>query len=176
VNFIDTYYRTGLYPTKLPTVLGSEAAGVVEGVGEGVTGFAKGERVAYGTGPLGAYAEARNVPAANLVKLVHAAAGGVGLIVCQWCKHLGATVIGTVGEEKATLARANGPLFLTRPTLADYVRARPDLESTARELFEVIASGAVKIHVAQTYPLRDAEQAHRDLEARMTTGSTLRVP
>jgi NADPH2:quinone reductase len=69
-----------------------------------------------------------------------------------------------------------GSLFLTRPTLADYVRARADLESTARELFQVIASGAVKIRAAQSYPLRDAEQAHRDLEARKTTGSTLLLP
>ena len=285
VNFIDTYYRTGLYATKLPTTLGSEAAGVVDGIGEGVTGFAKGERVAYATGPLGAYAEARNIPAANLVKLpdgvddataaasmlkgmtaqylvrrthpvqkgetivVHAAAGGVGLILCQWAKHLGATVIGTVGsEEKAKLAREHGcdhvvfyrtedvparvreltggagvpvvydsvgkdtfaasldclrprgllvtfgqssgpvppfdprvlsqkgSLFLTRPTLGDYVRARAELEATARELFEIIASGVVKIRAAQTYPLRDAEHAHRDLEARKTTGSTLLLP
>ena len=119
VNFIDTYFRTGLYPTKLPTVLGGEAAGVIDEVGEGVTGFARGDRVAYATGPLGAYAEVRNIPAAHVVKLpdgiddvtaaasmlkgmtaqylarrthvvqkgetivVHAAAGGVGLILCQ---------------------------------------------------------------------------------------------
>ncbi len=145
LNFIDTYHRSGLYPVALPTVLGSEAAGVVEAVGPAVTGFAKGDRVAYGTGPLGAYAEARNVPAAHLVKvpegvddktaaavmlkgmtaqylvrrthrvapgdtiLVHAAAGGVGLLLCQWAKHLGATVIGTVGSEaKAQLAREHG--------------------------------------------------------------------
>ncbi|MEA2751345.1 MAG: NADPH:quinone reductase, partial [Myxococcales bacterium] len=69
VNFVDTYFRTGLYPTKLPAVLGSEAAGVIEELGEGVTGFAKGDRVAYATGPLGAYSEARNIPAAHLVEL-----------------------------------------------------------------------------------------------------------
>jgi NADPH2:quinone reductase len=285
VNFIDTYFRTGLYPTKLPTVLGSEAAGVIEEVGEGVTGFAKGDRVAYATGPLGAYAELRNIPAVYAVKLpdgiddvtaaasmlkgmtaqylarrthavqkgetivVHAAAGGVGLILCQWAKYLGATVIGTVGsEEKAKLARAHGcehvilyrtedvskrvreitngagvpvvydsvgkdtfaasldclqprgllvtfgqssgavppfdprllsqkgSLFLTRPSLGDYVRTRPELEETAREVFDVIASGVVKISAAQTYPLRDAERAHRDLEARKTTGSTVLLP
>jgi NADPH2:quinone reductase len=285
VNFIDTYHRTGLYPVALPAVLGSEAAGVVEAVGEGVTTVAKGDRVAYATGPMGSYAEARNVPAANLVRvpsgiddqlaaasmlkgmtaqylvrrtyavkkgdtiLVHAAAGGVGLILCQWAKHLGATVIGTVGsEEKAKLAREHGcdhvvlyrtedvparvreltngagvpvvydsvgkdtfassldclrprglmvtfgqssgavppfdprllsqkgSLYLTRPTLGDYVRARADLETTARELFEVIASGAVRVRVAQTYPLRDADRAHRDLEARKTTGSTVLLP
>jgi NADPH:quinone reductase len=285
LNFIDTYHRTGLYPLPLPAVLGSEAAGVVEELGEGVTLVAKGDRVAYATGPIGAYAEARNIPAVHVVKLpdavddqtaaasmlkgmtaqylcrrtyavkkgdpilVHAAAGGVGLILCQWAKHLGATVIGTVGsEEKAKLARAHGcdhvlfyrtedvaarvreitdgarvpvvydsvgkdtfltsldclrprglmvtfgnssgpvgpidprllaqkgSLFLTRPTLYDYVRARADLEATARELFDVIASKAVRIRIAQTYPLRDAERAHRDLEARKTTGSTVLLP
>lgn len=145
LNFIDTYHRSGLYALPLPAVLGSEAAGVVEEVGPGVTGFAKGDRVAYGTGPTGGYSEARNVPAAHVVKvpssvddriaaavmlkgmtawylarrthriasgevvLVHAAAGGVGLLLCQWAKHLGATVIGTVGSEaKAALAKAHG--------------------------------------------------------------------
>ncbi|CAN5923938.1 quinone oxidoreductase [soil metagenome] len=285
LNFIDTYFRTGLYPLALPAVLGSEAAGVVEAIGQGVTEVRKGDRVAYGTGPTGAYAEARNVPVAHVVKLpdaiddttaaavmlkgmtaqylcrrtyavqkgdhvlVHAAAGGVGLLLCQWAKHLGATVIGTVGsEEKARLAaehgcdhvlfyrtedvaarvreitngervpvvydsvgkdtfltsldclrprglmvtfgNSSGPvgpidprilaqkgsLFLTRPTLGDYVRTRADLEATARDLFDVIGSGAVRVRVAQSYPLREAEGAHRDLEARKTTGSTVLIP
>jgi NADPH2:quinone reductase len=178
--------------------------------------------------------------------LIHAAAGGVGLIVCQWAKHLGATVIGTVGdEEKARLARQNGcdypilykhedfvakvseltqgkklpvvydsvgkdtfyksldclaplglmvsfgqssgsvgpvdigilaakgSLFLTRPTLNTYTASREDLLMAARELFEVVQSGAVKIAVNQTYPLREAARAHRDLEGRKTTGSTV---
>ena len=145
LNFIDTYHRTGLYPLPMPAVLGSEAAGVVEEVGAGVTGLAKGDRVAYGTGPTGAYSEVRVMPAVHVVKLptgiedrtaaavmlkgmtaqylvrrthpvaagdtilVHAAAGGVGLLLCQWAKHLGATVIGTVGSEaKVELARENG--------------------------------------------------------------------
>ncbi len=145
LNFIDTYHRTGLYPVPLPAVLGSEAAGVIEAVGEGVTDFTVGDRVGYATGPMGAYAEARNIVASVLVKippaidakiaaatmlkgmtahylldigrvreelptvLVHAAAGGVGLLLCQWAKHLGATVIGTAGsEEKAKLAREHG--------------------------------------------------------------------
>ena len=145
VNFIDTYQRSGLYPVSLPSRLGLEAAGVVEIVGEGVTSTAKGDRVAYCTGPLGAYAEANNVPAERIVKLppgipdesaagallkgmtaqyllkrtypvkagetivFHAAAGGVGLIACQWAAHLGATVIGTVGlDEKTALAKENG--------------------------------------------------------------------
>lgn len=145
LNYIDTYHRTGLYPLDLPSGLGLEAAGTVAAVGEGVTGFDLGDRVAYGTGPVGAYAEAANIPAGQVVKvptgisletaaammlkgmtaqyllrqtfrvkpgqiiLVHAAAGGVGLLLCQWAKHLGATVIGTVGSEaKAELAKSHG--------------------------------------------------------------------
>lgn len=145
VNFIDTYHRSGLYPVPLPSGLGQEAAGVVEAVGEGVTEFSPGDRVAYAGGPLGAYSEARNISASELVKLpealsfeqgaavmmqgltaqyllrrtyrvqpgdtilIHAAAGGVGLIVCQWAKALGATVIGTVSsDEKAELACRHG--------------------------------------------------------------------
>jgi NADPH2:quinone reductase len=181
--------------------------------------------------------------------LIHAAAGGVGLMACQWAKHLGATVIGTVGTPaKAELARAHGcdhallyresdwvgqvreltggegvavvydsvgrdtfcksldclrplgmlvsfgqssgpvepidpgilavkgSLYLTRPTLMTYTARREDLVATASELFEVVASGAVKIKVNQTYPLHNAAQAHRDLEARKTTGSTLLIP
>ena len=181
--------------------------------------------------------------------LVHAAAGGIGLILCQWAKHLGATVIGTVGsEEKAVIARehgcdhpilyrsenvvervrdltggvgvpvvydgvgkdtfmasldclaplglmvsfgnasgsvppfdlgilsAKGSLFLTRPTIATYTAKRGDLVASATELFDVVLRGAVRIAVNQTYPLRDAAQAHRDLEARKTTGSTVLLP
>lgn len=145
VNFIDTYQRSGLYPAPLPSGLGVEAAGIVDAVGEGVTALEKGDRVAYGGGPIGAYAEANNVPADRLVKLpdgisdetaaasllkgmtaqyllkrtfavkagqtilFHSAAGGVGLIAGQWAKHLGATVIGTVGSDaKTALATANG--------------------------------------------------------------------
>jgi len=144
LNFIDVYFRTGLYPTPLPAIPGGEGAGVVVSVGPGVTGFAPGERVAYAAGP-GSYADERNVGAAVLLKLpddisdetaaammlkgltsqyllrrtykvkagdtvlIHAAAGGVGLIACQWAKHLGATVIGTVGsKDKVELAKANG--------------------------------------------------------------------
>lgn len=181
--------------------------------------------------------------------LVHAAAGGVGQILCQWAKHLGATVIGTVGsEEKAALAKKagcrhvvvtsqekfvdrvkaitkgkgvpvvydgvgkdtfmesldclsplgmmvsfgnasgavppfnlgilaqKGSLFLTRPTLATYTASRDDLVRAARDLFAVVKSKAVKISINQTYPLREAAQAHRDLEARKTTGSTVLLP
>lgn len=145
VNFIDTYHRTGLYPVKLPSGLGMEAAGVVEKVGEGVTRFAVGDPVVYSSGPLGAYAEYNvtsaeravkppggidaKVAAAVLLKgmtaeflvrrcfplkagqtaLVHAAAGGVGQILVQWAKHIGATVIATVGSlAKAEVARSLG--------------------------------------------------------------------
>ncbi|MFO1350774.1 MAG: quinone oxidoreductase [Gammaproteobacteria bacterium] len=145
LNFIDIYYRSGLYPTPLPSGLGLEAAGVVEAVGANISEFKVGDRVAHGSGPLGAYAEVRLMPADKLVKipaaiddrtaaammlkgmtaqyllrrtykvqpgdaiLFHAAAGGVGLIACQWANQLGATVIGTVGsDDKADLARAHG--------------------------------------------------------------------
>ncbi len=144
LNFIDVYHRTGVYPIKLPAIIGSEAAGIVESVGPDVTGFKPGDRVTYA--PLiGAYCQIRTLPAERAIPvpagisddevagmmlkgmtarsllcraypvkkgdavLVHAAAGGVGLILCQWASSLGATVLGTVGsEEKATLAAANG--------------------------------------------------------------------
>lgn len=145
VNYIDTYIRSGLYPAPLPSGIGMEASGVVEAVGEGVTHLNAGDRVAYASGPVGAYAQAHNVAAASVAKLpasvsdeqaaammlkgltaqfllrqtfrvepgqtilFHAAAGGVGLIFCQWARHLGATVIGTVGsDEKMEIARAHG--------------------------------------------------------------------
>ncbi len=285
LNFIDVYHRTGLYPVKLPSGIGMEAAGVVEETGEGVQTLKAGDRVAYASPPLGSYAEARNMPADRLVRipdgiddrqaaammlqgmtveylirrtypvksgevvLWHAAAGGVGLIACQWLKHLGATVIGTVGsEEKAALARshgcdhtlnyrdediaarvreitggagvpvvydsvgkdtfeasldslrplgmlvsfgnASGPvppfqagilaqkgsLYFTRPTLMTYTAEREDLQASAAALFEVVQTGVVKIEVNQTYPLAETAQAHRDLEARKTTGSTVLLP
>ena len=285
LNFIDVYHRTGLYPLEMPSGIGLEGAGVVEAVGADVGDLTVGDRVAYASPPLGAYAESRLIPAHRLVKLpdsidfstaaammlqgmttqylirrtyrvqpgdtvlLHAAAGGVGLIACQWLKHLGATVIGTVGSEaKAELAKAHGcdypviytresfldrvkeitngegvpvvydsvgkdtwegslnslrkmgmmvsfgnasgavdpfppgmlaakgSLFLTRPTLMDYTAKREDLHATANELFEVVSSGAVKIEINQTYPLAEAAQAHRDLEARKTTGSTILLP
>ena len=158
VNFIDIYHRRGVYKLPLPSGLGSEAAGVVEAVGPGVTELRPGDRVACATGPVGAYAEARVVPAERLVHLpddiddrtaacimlkgltaeylllqttrlepgdtilMHAAAGGVGQIACQWAKHLGATVIGTVGsDEKAALARANGCDHVIVYTREDFV-------------------------------------------------------
>ncbi len=285
LNFIDTYHRTGLYPLPLPAGIGLEGAGVVEAVGAGVTEVKVGDRVAYAGGPVGAYAEVRNIPAHRLLRqpdsitfntaaammlqgltaayllrrtyrvqpgdavLIHAAAGGVGLIACQWAKALGATVIGTVGSPaKAALARAHGcdhvinystenftqrvreitggegvpvvydgvgkdtfmgsldslrplgmlvtygnasgpvppldllllsqkgSLFVTRPTIVHYTARRADLEALGAELFEIVASGKVRIEVNQTYPLKDAAQAHRDLEARKTTGSTILVP
>lgn len=145
LNFIDIYQRAGLYATRLPHALGSEAAGIVEATGPDVTDLAPGDRVAYVSASRGAYSEARIIKATELMKLpqairddqaagmmlkgltawyllrksyevkngdtilFHAAAGGVGLIAVQWAKHLGATVIGTVGtQEKAVLARQHG--------------------------------------------------------------------
>ena len=283
LNFIDTYHRSGLYPMTMPAVLGLEAAGIVEALGDGVTRFKAGDRVAY-NGTLGAYAEAAVVPADRAVKvpdavsletaaavllkgmtaeflvrrchrvepgtsvLVHAAAGGVGSILVQWAKALGATVIATVGSEaKAALARdhgadhvilygqedvaarvaqitggegvavvydgvgkdtfeaslkslgrrgilatfgnASGPappiaplelagksLFLTRPRLFDYIVTTAELDESAAALFAVLASGAVKIDVGQTFPLAQARAAHEALEGRRTTGATLLIP
>lgn len=286
LNFIDVYHRTGLYPVgNLPKVLGMEGAGVIEEIGEGVSEFAPGDRVAYAGIPMGSYAETRLMPEHRLVGLpesiedrtaaammlkgmtaqyllrrchpvtageailVHAAAGGVGLIACQWARDLGATVIGTVGsKEKAELARqhgchhpilyreenfvervreitggegvsvvydsvgydtfqgsldclsplgmlvsfgqssgsvppvdigllaAKGSLFLTRPSLLVYTAKREDLLKTAADLFDVVEKGVVKVEVNQTYPLQEAAQAHSDLEARKTTGSTILIP
>jgi len=167
LNFIDVYFRSGAYPApQLPFTPGLEGAGIVEKLGEGISDLAVGDRVAYAAPPLGAYAEARNIPAEKLVKikqgvddktaaammlkgmtaqyllrstyrvragdtiLFHAAAGGVGLIACQWAKHLGATVIGTVSsEEKAELARRNGcdhPIIYSRDNFVDRVKQLTD--------------------------------------------------
>lgn len=284
LNFVDIYNRAGVYPVPLPSGMGSEGAGVVLEVGDGVAEFKPGDRVAYGSSPLGAYAEERLIPADRLLKLpdsiddktaaammlkgltvqylirqtyrvkpgdtilLHAAAGGVGLILGQWAKHLGATVIGTVSsDEKAKLAREHGTahtivythedfvarvrditggklvpvvydsvgkdtflksldclaplgllalfgqssggveplnlgllaqkgsLYVTRPTLNTYGAKREALVAMAQELFDVVASGAVKIEINQTYPLKDAAKAHADLAARRTTGSTVFV-
>jgi NADPH2:quinone reductase len=159
LNFVDIYHRTGLYPVSLPSGIGLEGAGIVTAVGSAVGDLRSGDRVAYAGGPLGAYSEARNIPADRLVKLpenvsfetaaammlqgmtaqyllrrtyrvqpgdailIHAAAGGVGLIVCQWAKALGATVIGTVGsDEKAALAKAHGCDHAIVYTREDFTR------------------------------------------------------
>ncbi|MEI7805723.1 MAG: quinone oxidoreductase [Hyphomicrobiales bacterium] len=286
VNFIDTYFRIGMYPSPvgMPFVSGNEGAGQVTAVGPGVTDIKVGDRVAYVV-PLGGYSAERLLPADRVVKLpdnipyeqaagmmlkgmtaqyllnrtykvvkgtivlIHAAAGGVGLIACQWANHLGATVIGTVGsKEKADLAKKNGAhhtilyrdedfvakvkeitsgklcdvvydgigkttfpasldcirplgtfasfgsasgpieafninilqtkgsLFATRPTLNTYVAKRDDLVKTASDLFDKVGSGAVKIPINQKYPLKDAQKAHRDLEGRDTTGSSILIP
>lgn len=282
LNFIDVYFRSGVYPAQVPFTPGLEASGTVEALGDGVSDLSVGDRVAYAAPPAGAYAEARLMPADRVVKvpegvndetaaammlkgmtaqyllrrtfrikagdtiLFHAAAGGVGLIACQWAKSLGATVIGTVGNDaKAELAaahgcdhpivytrenfvdrvksitdgegvpvvydsvgkdtftqsldclrpmgtmvifglssgpvppvevgtlQAKGSLYLTRPTLMTYTAKRDDLVASANELFEVVESGAVKLEINQRFPLRQAAEAHRALEARETTGSTI---
>ena len=157
LNFIDVYFRTGLYPQPLPAGLGMEGAGVVEAVGAGVSHVKPGDRVAYAGGPTGAYAEVRVMPAAPLIKLpdaisfdtgaammlqgmtvrylikksypvkagetvlLHAAAGGIGLIACQWLRALGVTVIGTVSSaEKAALAKAHGCAHIINYTTEDF--------------------------------------------------------
>ncbi len=167
LNFIDVYFRTGVYPPPgFPFVPGLEGAGVVEEVGADVTDLSAGDRIAYASPPLGAYAEERLMPADRLVRipdqiddvtaaammlkgmtvqyllrqtykvrsgdtiLFHAAAGGVGLIACQWASHLGATVIGTVStDEKAELAKAHGcahPIIYTRENFTERVREITD--------------------------------------------------
>ena len=285
LNYIDTYHRSGLYKVPLPSGLGSEGAGVIEELGKGVKGFKVGDRVAYGTGPLGAYAQYRNFPANRLVKLpkaisdetaagmmlkgmtvryllratyrvkrgetilLHAAAGGVGLILSQWAKALGVKVIGTVGSaEKVATARAHGcahvidssredvvkrvreltdgagvpvvydgvgqatlltsldclkprgllvsfgnasgpvksldlgllaakgSLYVTRPTLGTFVASDADFKETAADLVAMVASGKVKIPINQRYGLFQAAEAHRNLESRKTTGTTVLLP
>jgi NADPH2:quinone reductase len=163
VNYIDTYHRGGLYPLPMPSGLGTEAAGVAEAVGPGVSDFKRGDRVAYCTSAVGAYSTERNVPADKLVKipegvddrtaaslmlkgltvqylfrqthrlqagdtiLFHAAAGGVGLIACQWARALGVTMIGTAGsDDKAALAREHGcthTIVYTRENFVERVKA-----------------------------------------------------
>jgi NADPH2:quinone reductase len=172
VNYLDTYHRSGLYPLPLPTGLGSEAAGVVTEIGPGVEEVQVGERVAYATGPPGAYAQERLYPARLLVPLpgeigdrtaaammlkgmtaqyllrrthhvepgdtilVHAAAGGVGLIACQWAKHLGATVIGVVSNaDKAALARSHGCDHAIVTTRADF----------SAQVREITGGGGVRV-------------------------------
>lgn len=282
LNYIDVYGRSGMYPVgDLPAIIGMEAVGVVEALGDGVDGLSVGDRVAYPM-TLGAYAEARLIDADKLVQipgsidddtaaammlkgltahyllfrtypvqpgdsiLVYAAAGGVGLIICQWANLLGANVIGCVGsQEKAELARANGchhtilyrdediparvreitdgkgvaaaydsigkatfeasldslqpfgvlatygnasgpvepfspsvlagkgSLYVTRPTLATHIASRELLMEGAERLLDVVSSGQVRISVNQSLPLADCAEAHRRLEARETTGSTI---
>jgi NADPH:quinone reductase len=285
INYIDTYFRSGLYPApSLPFIAGNEGAGEIVAVGPGVSDLKVGDRVAY-TAALGCYTAERLMAAERVVKLpmqisyeqaaammlkgmtveyllnrtfqvksgmnvlIHAAAGGIGLIACQWANHLGANVIGTVGsKEKAELAKANGchhvilyreenfaarvkeitggklcevvydgvgkatfpasldclkplgmfvsfgnssgsveafninllqskgSLFATRPTLNAYAAKRDDLLSIAGDLFGIVASGKVKIPINQRYPLKDAAKAHRDLESRATTGTSILIP
>ncbi|PWE38086.1 quinone oxidoreductase [Pseudomonas prosekii] len=284
VNFVDTYLRSGAFPSELPFTPGKEGAGEVVAIGAGVEEFSVGDRVAYTETP-GAYADLCIVSAHFLVHLpdsvsyetaagsmlkgltaqyllrrtfrvesghtvlIQAAAGGVGLILSQWAKHLGALVIGTVGsEDKAKLARANGcdhvinystedfparvreitggegcdvvydgvgkatfpgsldclkpmghfvsfglasgaidvfdirilaekgSLYATWPVLTQYLAKREDVVSMSNELFEVIASGAVKVRIHDTLPLSQAQAAHELFQTRNVAGATILVP
>jgi NADPH:quinone reductase len=285
LNFIDTYHRSGLYKLPLPSGLGSEAAGIAEAIGEGVSGFREGDRVGYFTGPLGAYATHRVIDADRLVKLpdaigaeqaaaamlkgctaeylvercarvqpgeavlVHAAAGGVGSILVPWLKHVGAVVIAHAGDSRkaaaakalgadhalccpmdalaaevraltagkgvpivldgvgaaswaaslASVARrglvvtygnasgavppftpldllAAGSIFVTRPTLGDYCPTAGEMRASAARLFELIEKGVLEIRIGATFPLLKAADAHRAIESRATTGSTVLLP
>jgi NADPH2:quinone reductase len=284
VNFIDTYFREGRYPAKLPYTLGQEASGTVVSVGAEVTSVQAGDRVAW-CGIPGTYAELAIAPAARLVKvpdsmtaeqaaaailqgmtahyllrdtypvksgdtiLIHAGAGGTGLLLIQIAKKLGAHVITTVStEEKAALAReagadhvilytqedfvervkqitegkllpvvydsvgkstfeqslqclhprgymvlfggasgavppfdlirlsTMGSLFITRPTLGNYISARAELEARAADIFHWVADGSLKLRIAHTYPLAEAARAQIDLAGRKTTGKLLLLP
>jgi NADPH2:quinone reductase len=285
LNFVETYQRSGLYPMALPKVLGQEAAGTVEAVGEGVTRFEVGDRAGYVSGSSGAYAEMAVIDEGRAVKLprfvsdedaaavllkgltvemlvrrcyrlmpgqkalVHAAAGGVGQLLVQWAKAVGATVIATAGSaEKLKIAGDNGAdhlvsyaeadwadrvraltdgqgvqvvydgvgkttfegslkslakrgflvlyggasgpaptidplalmrggsLYLTRPTLFDYAADTAELDTAAEALFALMRDGKLKVAVGQRFALKDAADAHRALENRRTTGSTLLIP
>ena len=285
LNFIDVYYRTGVYPLALPATLGMEASGVVEAVGAGVTHLKTGDRAAYASQPPGSYCELRVMPAKCVCKLpdaidfdtgaammlkgltaqyllkrtqpqgglkegdhvlFHAAAGGVGLIACQWAKSMGLQLIGTAGSDaKCALATehgaahvinyaredflarvkeitggkgvkvvydsvgkdtwdksldclqpfglmacfgassgapapfavgmlaAKGSIYVTRQTVFSHIATRETTQAMADDLFAAVTSGKVKIRIDQRYPLEQVEQAHRDLEARKTTGSTV---
>jgi NADPH2:quinone reductase len=282
VNFIDVYHRTGLYKMPLPFTPGSEGAGVVDAVGDGVDVVKVGDRVAF-AGVRGAYAEYVIAPADKLVPLpdsidaktaaaamlqgmtaqylstsvhaiargetvlVHAAAGGVGALLVQMAKRRGARVFGTASTKHLDIARdagcdvvidytkedfeaivmaetggkgchavydsvgrttfdksldccglrgtlalfgqssgtvaafepsrlAKNGLFLTRPTLQHYTATRDELLDRARDVFDGIASGALKLRIDREVPLRDAAEAHRALEARETTGKVLLIP
>ena len=285
LNFVETYHRSGLYPMTLPKVLGQEAAGTVDAIGEGVTRFHVGDRAGYVSGSSGAYAELAVIDQGKAIKLprfisdedaaavllkgltvemlvrrvyplkrgqwalVHAAAGGVGQLLVQWAKALGATVIATAGSaEKLKIAEghgadhlvnyaeddwaeqvrtitdgegvevvydgvgqatfdgslkslakrgflvlyggASGPvppvdplalmrggsLYLTRPTLFDYAADTAEMDAAAKDLFALMRDGKLKVQVGQRFALKDAADAHRALEARQTTGSTLLIP
>jgi NADPH2:quinone reductase len=284
VNFIDTYFRDGRYPAKLPYVLGQEAAGTVTAIAPGVNSVKVGDRVVWCAVP-GTYAQFAVAPAARLVcipetvtttqaaaamlqgmtahylthsayaiqpgdeVLIHAGAGGTGLLFIQMAKSLGAHVFTTVStEEKAALARdagadevilytqedfaakikkltdgpglhavydsvgkttfdkslavlrprgtlvlfgassgpvppfdliqlsLHGSLYITRPTLKDYIATHDDLESRATDVLNAVAAGTLKLRIEHTYPLAEAAQAHRDLESRKTTGKLILLP
>jgi NADPH:quinone reductase len=294
VNFSDVNVRRGGFyiarPLRFPVILGNEAAGVVEAVGEGVRNVRNGDRVCYvgSGGPFyentGSYSESRNLPASCLIPLpdfisdqqaaalmlkgltasmivnrvfrpeqgdsilIHGAASGVGLLLCQWATHLGATVAGTIGSrDKAEIVKAHGcqypilyrevdfvkevrslfpegvsavfdgvgkdvfeksldcvrpfgmivnygntsghpapldlillakkgSLSVNRPGVSSYQSDPSVMSAACAELFDLVKRGILKVNVNKTYSLRDAAQAHRDLEDRKTIGSVVLLP
>jgi NADPH2:quinone reductase len=285
VNFIDTYHRSGLYPVPAPIPLGSEAAGIIDAVGDDVRDLSIGDRVAMLPQGPGTYATLLALPADRVVRvpdnvpdaaaaasllkgltawmlaepcskvepgqtvLVHSAAGGVGMLLVQWLKRLGVRVIAHAGTaEKAgralalgadealscpfdalaadvrrlttgrgvdvvldgvgaaswsaslpataprglivTYGNASGPvppfspqelnragsLYLTRPKLYDYIAEPGALQTAAAKLFALIGEGTLKVEIGQRFPLQQAADAHRALESRQTTGSTILLP
>jgi NADPH2:quinone reductase len=266
LNFIDTYYRTGLYPAPLPLTLGSEGAGHVVAVGAGVSGIAVGDKVGCAAGLRIPDAVSTRDAAAMMLKgmtacylaedmidllpgdvaLVHAAAGGVGSVLVPWLRDKGVVVIAHSGSpEKAARVDANhslsgplddlaaqvrdltdgqgvavaydgvgkdswaaslaslrrrgllvsygnasgavppislldlsrnGSLYVSRPTLFDYVATAEDLANTAQRLFDRMARGIISAQIGQSFALADAADAHRALEGRQTTGSTILIP
>lgn len=285
INYLDVTQRNGAVPVPLPSGLGLEGAGVVAAVGEGVTSAKVGDRVAYATGPLGAYASSRVLPAEKLVPLpasvscedaaavlfkgitaqyllkstypvgpgtvmvLYGVAGGLGAIMASWAKHLGATVIGVVSREAsvakakalgcdevlvfnaASLAEqvaaftqgqkadvvydpigrdtfaasldclkprglmvsfgassgapaavevstlnAKGSLFLTRPSIVAHTATPGEYQARAQDVLAALEAGIIQPRVCRTYPLREAAQAHADLESGRTAGTLLLIP
>jgi len=285
INYLDVTQRNGAVPVALPSGLGLEGAGVVAAVGEGVTCAKVGDRVAYATGPLGAYASSRVLPAEKLVPLpasisyedaaavlfkgitaqyllkstypvgpgtvmvLYGVAGGLGAIMASWAKHLGATVIGVVSRDasvakakalgcdevlvfnatslaeqvsaftqgrkadvvydpigrdtfaasldclkprglmvsfgassgapaavEVSTLNAKGSLFLTRPSIVAHTATPAEYQARAQDVLAALEAGIIEPRVCRTYPLREAAQAHADLQSGRTSGTLLLIP
>ena len=179
LNYIDVYHRTGYYPQPFPFIPGLEGAGTVEAVAQEVRGLKVGDRVAY-AGPTGGYSELRLIEADRLVRLPRAISVGKDTfprsLDCLRPRGLMVTfgqASGPIDPIAPVLLSQKGSLFLTRPFLFHYIERRDAREACANELFEVVASGKVRINVNQRFALKDAADAHKALEARATSGSTI---